>query len=205
MRPSFRVCRFPLGYVEATDLKILGAALNEPRLHLGVYVPPAIAAVTLLPLVYFWASGAVPSPAQIGLFIIALAALAFGFLDMLIRDVRHTFNHSINVRMLVLVAMIAETILLFSFTYLAVIRIAGEMTGLQTFLDAVYFTMTTLLTIGFGDIAAEGQLARGIVLTQMFFTILVLSASVRLLSTQVRVATEKARAHQASVTGNEGV
>ena len=76
-------------------------------------------------------------------------------------------------------------------------EIPGEITGMNTILDAVYFTMTTLLTIGFGDIAAQGQLARGLVLTQMLSTILVLSASVRLLSSLIREATEKARLHSA--------
>jgi len=152
--------------------------------------------VALLPLIYLWEVGAVPTALRAVLFVFALAVLAFAFLDMLVRDVRHTYHHSIASRIIVMAIMVVETVLLFAFTYLAVTGIPGELTGMKTFLDAVYFTMTTLLTIGFGDIAAEGQLARGLVLTQMLFTILVLSASVRLLTSLIKDATEKARLRQ---------
>ncbi|MFM9049500.1 MAG: ion channel [Actinomycetota bacterium] len=170
--------------------------MTQTRRHYAVYVPPAIAGVALLPLIYLWATGAAPTALQAVLFVFALAVLAFAFLDMLVRDIRHTYHHSIAWRIIVMAIMVVETILLFAFTYLAVTGIPGELTGMKTLLDAVYFTMTTLLTIGFGDIAAEGQLARGLVLTQMLFTILVLSASVRLLTSLIKDATEKARLGQ---------
>ena len=115
---------------------------------------------------------------------------------MLVRDVRHTYHNTINERMIIIAVMVLETVTLFAVTYLEISQLPGEIVGMKTPLDAVYFTMTTLMTIGFGDIAAEGQLARGAVLTQMLFTILVLSSSVRLLSTLVRTATEKAKARQ---------
>lgn len=167
--------------------------MDRRQHHLAVYVPPAIAALAIAALITVWATDGVATALHLVLFAVALAALAFGFLDMLIRDIRHTYKHSINWRMLVIAVMIVETVLLFAFTYLTVSELPDEITGMTTVLDAVYFTMTTLLTIGFGDIAAEGQLARGVVLTQMLFTILVLSASVRLLSSLIREATEKAR------------
>ena len=161
--------------------------------HFVVFLPPIISGVALIPLLVFWRTDTSVPMVQIGLFLAALASLAFGFLDMLIRDVRHTFHDSIARRMMVIAVMVVETVALFAVTYLEVSELPGQITGMNTALDAVYFTMTTLLTIGFGDIAAEGQLARGVVLTQMLFTILVLSSSVRLLSSLVRSATENAR------------
>ncbi len=175
--------------------------MDRRQHHLAVYVPPAIAAVAIVALIVVWATDDVATALHLVLFAVALAALGFGFLDMLIRDIRHTYKHSINWRMIVIAVMIVETVLLFAFTYLTVSEIPDQITGMNTILDAVYFTMTTLLTIGFGDIAAQGQLARGLVLTQMLFTILVLSASVRLFSSLVREATEKERLHE---SGGEG-
>ena len=168
--------------------------MTQPQHSRGVYVPPAIAAIALIPLIVFWSTDAAMPVAQVGIFLIALAALAFGFADMLVRDVRHTYRNTINERMIIIAVMVLETVALFAVTYLEISQLPGEIVGMRTVLDAVYFTMTTLMTIGFGDIAAEGQLARGAVLTQMLFTILVLSSSVRLLSTLVRTATEKAKA-----------
>ena len=164
--------------------------------HFVVFLPPIIAGASLIPLIIFWRTDTSVPFAQISLFVLALLALAFGFVDMLIRDVRHTFRDSIARRMMVIAVMVVEAVALFAVTYLEVSEIPGQITGMNTALDAVYFTMTTLMTIGFGDIAAEGQLARAVVLTQMLFTILVLSSSVRLLSSLVRSATENARLRQ---------
>ena len=162
----------------------------------AIFVPPLIAGVALIPLIFFWRTDTSLPLVQILLFTLALASLAFGFFDMLVRDVRHTYRYSIGHRIAIMAAMVLETVALFAVMYLEVSEISGQITGMHTVLDAVYFTMTTLLTIGFGDIAAEGQLARGLVLTQMLFTILVLSASVRLLSSLIRSATEQARIKQ---------
>ncbi|HYF71704.1 MAG TPA: potassium channel family protein, partial [Nocardioides sp.] len=38
----------------------------------------------------------------------------------------------------------------------------GQVAGLETRLDALYFTMTTLLTIGYGDVHPAGQAARAL-------------------------------------------
>ena len=46
-----------------------------------------------------------------------------------------------------------------------------EVAGLHTRLDALYFTASTILTIGFGDIHAAGQTARALVLLQMAFDV----------------------------------
>lgn len=162
----------------------------------AIFVPPLIAGLALIPLIVFWRTDTSLPVVQIGLFVLALASLAFGFFDMLVRDVRHTYRYSIGRRILIMAAMVLETVILFAVTYLEVSELPDQITGMNTALDAVYFTMTTLLTIGFGDIAAEGQLARAVVLTQMLFTILVLSSSVRLLTSLIRSATENARLEQ---------
>ena len=170
--------------------------MAETQRPFAVFLPPLIAGVALIPLIIFWRTDASLPGAQIALFVGALASLAFGFFDMLVRDVRHTYHYSIERRITIIAAMVIETVALFAVTYLEVSQVPDQITGMHTVLDAVYFTMTTLLTIGFGDIAAQGQLARALVLTQMLFTILVLSSSVRLLSSLIRSATEKARIKQ---------
>jgi voltage-gated potassium channel len=53
-----------------------------------------------------------------------------------------------------------------------------EFTGLSTRLDAVYFALTVLSTVGFGDIHAVGQAARAMVCAQIVFDLLVVSLAV---------------------------
>lgn len=164
--------------------------MPRSRKSVSIYFAPTVAAVLLGILIVLRASGAWLPAVQVGAFILALVALGFAFLDMLVRDIRHSYRHTIEARAIMLGVMVLETVALFAVTYLTVSQLPDEMSGLKTVLDSVYFTMTTLMTIGFGDVSAQGQLARAVVLTQMLFTILVLSSSVRLLSSLVRNMTK---------------
>jgi hypothetical protein len=62
----------------------------------------------------------------------------------------------------------------------------SEIVGLRTRVDALYFTMSTLLTIGYGDVHAAGQAARGVVLVQMVFNAVVLATAATALSSRIR-------------------
>ncbi len=54
----------------------------------------------------------------------------------------------------------------------------GELVGLSTRLDSLYFALTVLSTVGFGDIHAVGQTARAMVSAQIVFDVLVISLAV---------------------------
>ena len=68
----------------------------------------------------------------------------------------------------------AEVVLVvFAFTYyLLAANNGNQMVGVSTRLDALYFSMTTMTTVGYGDVHASGQLARGIVTVQLAFDVL---------------------------------
>jgi hypothetical protein len=66
-----------------------------------------------------------------------------------------------------------------------------QIAGLSTRLDALYFTMSTLLTIGYGDVHAVGQLARGLVLVQMVFNVVVIATAASTLASRVRANAER--------------
>lgn len=157
----------------------------------SLYLPPAVVGVILVGLAVMLATGTELPWLQAALFVIGLAILVFTFLNMLIGDIRHVHVNPIGLRASVLGIMVLEVLALFALTYLAISGHPGQIVGMKTPLDALYFTMTTLMTIGFGDIAAQGQLARGTVLVQMFFSVLVLSASVRLLQSLTRAMTRE--------------
>ncbi len=93
-----------------------------------------------------------------------------------------------------IVFVVAMLVFGFSSVYLAIDRGNGQFVGLSTKIDAVYFTSTTLATVGFGDIHAEGQAARLAVTAQMVLDLSLLAIAVRLL---VRAAQDRKAASTA--------
>ncbi|MFJ6571249.1 potassium channel family protein [Streptomyces sp. NPDC091292] len=85
-----------------------------------------------------------------------------------------------------LLVLMCLTVLVFAFTYLALARQHGEMSGLVTKLDAIYFTIVTLATVGYGDITATGQSARLVVVLQIVYTFVFLTAAATTLSGRLR-------------------
>lgn len=58
----------------------------------------------------------------------------------------------------------------------------GQFDGIATRIDALYFTVTTLVTVGYGDIAPTGQAARALVTVNMVANVLVLGLLLRLVT-----------------------
>jgi len=85
-----------------------------------------------------------------------------------------------------LIVSILAGLLLFALTdYTVAYYAPGEFIGLHTRLDALYFALTTVLTVGFGDISASGQLARAVLCVQMLFNVAVLATAASLLARQI--------------------
>ena len=57
-----------------------------------------------------------------------------------------------------------------------------QISGIATKLDALYFTVTILATVGFGDVTATGQAARAVVTAQMIVNLAVLAVALRVVS-----------------------
>lgn len=82
-----------------------------------------------------------------------------------------------------LLIVLEIVLVVFSSTYYALARHATqEMSGIHTRVDALYFTATTIATVGYGDIHSVGQLARVINTVQLVFDIVFLAVFVRLIS-----------------------
>jgi len=65
----------------------------------------------------------------------------------------------------------------------------GEVAGLQTRTDALYFTVSTVATVGYGDVHAVGQIARGLVIVQIVFDAVFVAALVTVLRSRFRSRT----------------
>jgi len=92
-----------------------------------------------------------------------------------------------------LLANVLLAVAFFSLVYARLATVPGEFVGLATRLDAVYFTVSTLSTVGFGDIHAAGQTSRLAVIVQMVFNAVVIAAAVRLVFHAARRRRPQAR------------
>lgn len=64
------------------------------------------------------------------------------------------------------------TAVLFALCYYSIARSSpGSFAGLGTKTDGLYFSLTVLVTVGFGDVHAVSQVARAVVCVQMVFDV----------------------------------
>jgi hypothetical protein len=83
-----------------------------------------------------------------------------------------------TVRALVLLLLLL--VLSFSTTYYAMEQHRpGQVAGLETKTDALYMTVTTLATVGYGDVHPAGQAARLVAVVNMVFNVIVVAVAVR--------------------------
>jgi voltage-gated potassium channel len=119
-----------------------------------------------------WVLSALAGPAAVA----ALVPLA----------VKHTrrilaSDHPIADILRAIAVVLAVMIFGFAATYYAIeINAPDQIDGLQTKTDAVYFTVTTLTTVGFGDIHAAGQTARSVVTFNMISNLVLVAMVLRL-------------------------
>lgn len=114
---------------------------------------------------------------------LALALIA----ALLLQQIAHVLlNHPHARPGLVIPLLMCLSILVFATAYQALARHPGEMIGLSTRLDALYFTLVTLATVGYGDITPHGQAARLVAMLQILYTFIFLTAGATALSRQLR-------------------
>ncbi|MBR7504001.1 ion transporter, partial [Mycobacterium tuberculosis] len=82
-------------------------------------------------------------------------------------------RHDTNLPLLILLFVLVAAIFSAVFFVIAINR-PGEFDGITTRIDALYFTLTTMTTTGYGDITAVGQLARVLVSAVFVFDLVFL-------------------------------
>jgi peptidoglycan/LPS O-acetylase OafA/YrhL len=144
------------------------------------------------------------SPGRFWLRAAAAAFLLAGALWLVIRTVAHearTDDVEIRVDRLLLAAVAG--VICFALTDYAIARSdETQFAGLRTKTDALYFAVTTLATVGFGDVHAQGQLARQVVTVQMVFNLVVLASAARGLT---RGISRRSETRSRAGTRSEGV
>ncbi|CAM5367041.1 membrane protein [Streptomyces parvulus] len=106
---------------------------------------------------------------------------------LLLRQIHHVLAERLDTNPgVVLPLLIVLSVHIFSATYYALAKEPGEFTGLRTRVDALYFTVVTLATVGYGDITPSGQSARIVTLLQIAYSFVFLTAAATALSTRAR-------------------
>jgi voltage-gated potassium channel len=88
---------------------------------------------------------------------------------------RHAGSGRLTVVRLVLLLEVVMALFSLTYYHLAV-DTTGELVGIHTRIDALYFTTTIMTTVGFGDIHPVGQLSRALVAAHMAFDIAFIAA-----------------------------
>jgi hypothetical protein len=87
-----------------------------------------------------------------------------------------------------LILALEVVLVIFSFTYFVIaVNDPDQIVDLHTRLDSLYFSASTVATVGFGDVHASGQLARGLVTLQIVFNLGFVAALANLLRDQIAI------------------
>jgi voltage-gated potassium channel len=144
------------------------------------------------------------STGRVWLRTVAAALLLVGALWLVVATVAHEARaDDADIRVdHVLVAAVAGVICFALIDYVIAHHDGTQFAGLRTKTDALYFAVTTLATVGFGDVHAQGQLARQVVTVQMVFNLVVLASAARVL---LRGVSRRARANHRAGSHSAGV
>jgi voltage-gated potassium channel len=121
-----------------------------------------------------------------------LGGLTYAFLSLANHARQSTDEQSVRIE--ALVAVLYAFVVFSSLVYLAIASDKGQFTGLNTRVDALYFTMSTIATVGFGDVHATGEVARAVVTVQIFLDLIIGGLVARLILPSVVDARQRARA-----------
>lgn len=103
---------------------------------------------------------------------------------------------------LTILLLSSVALVVFAATYLALSR-DGQFVGLRTRVDALYFTVITLATVGYGDVVPAGQEARAVVMLQILYSLVFLTAGATAVSRRLRGRIAE-RARQGPHRGGQG-
>ena len=163
----------------------------------------ALVLLSVMVVYYAVPVGDVPSGREVVLSALGVLGGVALLAWLMVRQVRRLLHRTgdKSVRLDSLVFLVYLVIPLFALGYYALERGDGaQFESLNTKTDALYFTTSTLATVGFGDVHATGQLARGLVTVQIVFDLVFVAALVSILSGQIR---ERAATRRASTVAED--
>ena len=108
---------------------------------------------------------------------------------LILTAIRRLLHAGENARIRGLILLLTLTVLFFSWSDKSVAALPNEFLDLTSKTDSLYFNISTLATVGFGDVHPVGQLARAAVTVQIVFNLVFLGTAVSLITGFVRTRT----------------
>jgi voltage-gated potassium channel len=124
-----------------------------------------------------------------------LAGLTYAFLTLAERARRSTDQNA--VRLEAVVAVLYAFVVFMSLVYLGLASQEGQFSELNNRVDALYFTMSTIATVGFGDVHATGEVSRAVVTVQIALDLVFVALVARIILPSVVSRRAKARDSEA--------
>jgi voltage-gated potassium channel len=153
-----------------------------------------IVLVVLATVVYF----VLPVPGRMResswVLIFVAGVIVLGLLIVVL--IRRLLHADVDARARSLIVLLACVVLFFSWANVTLAKIPGEFADLHTKIDSVYFSVSTLATVGFGDVHAAGQAARAAVTLEILFNLLFLGTAVTMVTGLWRRQVQATRRHR---------
>lgn len=149
------------------------------RLRRPAWLRQVLCAVGLLVIYYAVPVGTLglssDTLVSVGLTLVGIGILGWAITGQVRRQL--AMDAGANLQSLV---MLLELVVVFfaAAYFLLELSSPGQIADLKTRTDSLYFTLSTLTTVGFGDVHAVGQLARVLVIIQMIFDVVFVAAIV---------------------------
>jgi len=144
---------------------------RRPRVRLFLSIVGILVVFYMVPVSADESTGRVAI--SVLLTLVGVAALAWAIFEQVRRQL-HSRSEDIHT----LVMLLPLTAVLFALGfYILEEQSPSQFEGLATRTDALYFTLSTVTTVGFGDITAHGQLARVLVMFQLVFNAIFVGAA----------------------------
>ena len=150
----------------------------------------ALGVVAVLAVYYAVPVGRLPSGAGVAFSVVGVVGGAVLLVWLAVRQLQLLAageRTDGTVRLDGLVLLVVVVVPLFAVGYLVLEKAdSDQFASLSTKTDALYFSLSTLATVGFGDVHATGQLARGLVTLQIAFDLVFVGALVSVVTGQIR-------------------
>ena len=148
-----------------------GPSARRAVLRQGVNLVGLLLVFYAVPLTALEASGR--TGVSVALTLAGVASLGWAITGQVTRQLAPDSQTSLQS----LVMLLELVVIVFALGYYVLeVMSPGQVAGLDTRTDALYFTLSTLATVGFGDVHAAGQVARALVIVQIVFDVIFVAA-----------------------------